>query len=278
MDTPPLAQPLPPAFVDTLDQIPLPIVAFDPTGLAVAYNSAAERFWQRPRARVVGVFNVFADPQSVANGSRETLARAIAGETFEREFDTRYEQPEFEGGYIWLRPTYFPIRVRGDDVSHVGVIYRDVTALIERDESIREAREALQAQGQLIQELSSPVAQIWEGIVFLPLVGAIDDRRATLVTEQLLTALVEFQADTVIIDIAGVPLIDTAVATYLLNTVRAAELLGSAVILVGIRGDIAQTIVHLGIDLSQLTTRANLQAGIAEAFARNGLEVRSRRG
>lgn len=124
-----------------------------------------------------------------------------------------------------------------------------------------------------IRELSTPIIPVYEGILVLPLVGSIDSRRATEVTERLLEAIASYQADLVIIDITGVPIIDTSTANHLLMTTRAASLLGSQAILVGIGAEIAQTIVQIGIELRGLVTLANLQAGIAYALAQRGMAI-----
>ncbi|NJM07874.1 STAS domain-containing protein [Candidatus Gracilibacteria bacterium] len=101
----------------------------------------------------------------------------------------------------------------------------------------------------------------------------LDARRAIFVTENLLEAIVAHQCDIVIIDITGVPIVDTAAASSLLMTARAVALLGSRVVLVGVSAEVAQTLVHLGVDLSLFEIHANLQAGVAWAFAQLGLRV-----
>jgi rsbT co-antagonist protein RsbR len=139
--------------------------------------------------------------------------------------------------------------------------------------TIGEREEALQAQGQLIQELSTPIVPIHEGVLVLPLVGAIDSRRATQIMESVLEQIVDYQAEVVILDITGVPVVDTSVANHLLQMARAVKLLGAQVVLVGIGAEIAQTIVQLGVDLNDITTRSNLQSGIEYALARQGYAV-----
>jgi rsbT co-antagonist protein RsbR len=124
-----------------------------------------------------------------------------------------------------------------------------------------------------IRELSTPIIPVYEGILVLPLVGSIDSRRATEVTERLLEEIAAQQAELVIIDITGVSLIDTSTANHLLMTTRAANLLGSRVVLVGIGAEIAQTIVQLGVELNGLITLADLQAGIAYALGQLGLGI-----
>jgi rsbT co-antagonist protein RsbR len=125
-----------------------------------------------------------------------------------------------------------------------------------------------------IRDLSTPIIPVYEGILVLPLVGSIDSRRATEVTERLLEQISAQQAEIVIIDITGVALIDTSTANHLLMTTRAANLLGSRVVLVGMGAEIAQTIVQLGVELNGLITLADLQAGIAYALERFGLGIR----
>jgi rsbT co-antagonist protein RsbR len=129
-----------------------------------------------------------------------------------------------------------------------------------------------------IRELSTPIIPVYEGILVLPLVGAIDSRRATEITERLLEEIAAQQAEIVIIDITGVSLIDTSTANHLLMTTRAASLLGSRVVLVGMGAEIAQTIVQLGVELHGLITLADLQAGIAYALQRIGLAIQPLQG
>jgi rsbT co-antagonist protein RsbR len=138
---------------------------------------------------------------------------------------------------------------------------------------VEEREKVVRQQQQVIIELSTPVIQVWQGILTLPIVGAIDSPRAAKITEDLLERIVARQARVVIMDITGVPLVDTGVANRLLKTVRAASLLGARCLLVGIRPEIAQTVVHLGVDLSGIETCADLQSGLERAFGMVGLAV-----
>ncbi|WP_370650079.1 STAS domain-containing protein [Oscillochloris sp. ZM17-4] len=131
----------------------------------------------------------------------------------------------------------------------------------------------IEAQRYTIRELGTPILPLYEGVIALPLVGAIDSYRATQVLERLLEAISEKQADIVILDITGVPVVDTGVANYLLQTARAAQLIGAQVVLVGIGAEIAQTLVQLGVSLSQLKVYANLQAGISYALGQLGYKI-----
>jgi rsbT co-antagonist protein RsbR len=143
----------------------------------------------------------------------------------------------------------------------------------EASERLAERERALEDQSRLIQELSVPIVPIHEGVLVLPLVGAVDSRRASQIMESALEQIVAYQADVLILDITGVPLVDTGVANYILQMARAVTLLGSKVVLVGIGAEIAQTIVQLGVELRDMTTLANLQAGIAYALALQGYAI-----
>jgi rsbT co-antagonist protein RsbR len=132
-------------------------------------------------------------------------------------------------------------------------------------------------QRQTIGELETPVIQVWDSILALPIVGSLDTARTQEMNEALLQRIVDTGAEIVILDITGVPVVDTAVARHLLETVAAARLLGAEVLIVGLAPRIALTLVHLGLDLAGVTTRTTLAKGLQLAFARLGLEVVPRR-
>jgi rsbT co-antagonist protein RsbR len=132
-------------------------------------------------------------------------------------------------------------------------------------------------QRRTITELQTPVVQVWDGILALPIVGSLDTARSQQMTETLLERIVETGSEIVILDITGVAIVDSAVAKHLLETVQAARLLGAEVLIVGLTTRIAMTLVHLGLDLSGVTTRTTLAKGLSLAFARLGLEVVRRR-
>jgi rsbT co-antagonist protein RsbR len=128
-------------------------------------------------------------------------------------------------------------------------------------------------QQQELLELSTPVVQLWDGVLALPLIGTLDSARTQVVMESLLQRIVETGATIAIIDITGVPTVDTLVAQHLLKTVSAARLMGADCIISGIRPQIAQTIVHLGVALGDVITKATLAGALAVALARLGLAV-----
>ncbi|HEX6036802.1 STAS domain-containing protein [Longimicrobium sp.] len=137
----------------------------------------------------------------------------------------------------------------------------------------RSREEVIARQQQELLELSTPVVKIWEGVVAVPLIGTLDSARTQVVMENLLTRIVETGAQVAIIDITGVPTVDTLVAQHLIKTVAAARLMGAECVISGIRPQIAQTIVHLGIVLENVTTKATLADAIAVALRTTGYAV-----
>lgn len=144
-------------------------------------------------------------------------------------------------------------------------------------ESFQRAREEVIIRQQTeIAELSTPVVKLWQGILALPLIGTLDSARTQVVMENLLDSIVRYEADIAIIDITGVPTVDTLVAQHLLKTVAAARLMGADCIISGIRPQIAQTMVHLGVELNVIS-KANLSDAFALALRRLGKVVVSQR-
>lgn len=160
-----------------------------------------------------------------------------------------------------------------EDLSH-----RSARAIIEtyHQDVIDRLREASATQERLreaIQELSNPIIPVYNGVLVVPLVGRVDSARAQTLTEALLEAIAREQAEMVLLDITGVAVVDTSVANHLMQTARAARMLGSQVVLVGISAEVAQTLVQLGLDLGHLVTLSNLQSGLEYALAQQGLAI-----
>jgi rsbT co-antagonist protein RsbR len=134
-------------------------------------------------------------------------------------------------------------------------------------------RRTIAEQRRTIDELQTPVIQVWDGVLALPVIGSLNTARAQDMTEALLEKIVQTESEIVILDITGVPVVDTAVAKHLLETVSAARLLGAEVLIVGLTSRIAMTLVHLGVDLGTVITRTTMAKGLQLAFGRLGLEV-----
>lgn len=161
--------------------------------------------------------------------------------------------------------TEFPVEVSLAPLRNPG--QEPLVAAAIRDVTERwETEQRLQRQRDEILELSTPVIQVWDKVLALPIIGTLDSLRAARLTEGLLTQIAEHQAEVVIMDISGVPAIDTQVAQHLLRTVQAATLIGAASILCGVRPETAQAMVHLGIDLGQLRSRTTLRDALQLAM------------
>jgi rsbT co-antagonist protein RsbR len=137
----------------------------------------------------------------------------------------------------------------------------------------RAREEVINRQQQELLELSTPVVKLWDGILAVPMIGTLDSSRTQIVMESLLQKIVETESEIAILDITGVPTVDTLVAQHLLKTVTAIRLMGAECIISGVRPQIAQTIVHLGVDLQGVTTKANLADALALAMKRIGVTV-----
>ncbi|GKS73823.1 STAS domain-containing protein [Acidovorax sp. SUPP950] len=140
--------------------------------------------------------------------------------------------------------------------------------------TFQQAREdIIRRQQEELLELSTPVVKLWDGVLAVPMIGVLDSNRTQVVMETLLQRILETESELAIIDITGVPTVDTLVAQHLLKTVAAIRLMGADCIISGIRPQIAQTIVHLGIDLQGIYTRANLADALSLALQKTGWRI-----
>jgi len=172
--------------------------------------------------------------------------------------------------------------IRREDASDPAALFDDIwktTLLLDKlalltVDAFQTTREQLIArQQEELMELSTPVVKLWDGILALPIIGTLDSARTQVVMESLLQAVVQTNSRVAIIDITGVPTVDTLVAQHLLKTVTAARLMGADCIISGVRPQIAQTIVHLGIDLAGVVTKAKLSDAFALALQRTNQAV-----
>jgi len=180
-----------------------------------------------------------------------------------------------------LKPALFS-RIRSELGNDAGTLFeelRRVDELLDRlglytTEVYQKSREeVILRQQQDMLELSTPVVKLWDGILALPMIGTLDSARTQVVMETLLQRIVETGAEVAILDITGVPTVDTLTAQHLLKTVTAARLMGAECIISGIRPQIAQTIVHLGVELGDVITKATLADAFAAALRRLSLGV-----
>ena len=211
------------------------------------------------------------------NGLKELLgeiSRTRAAQGFNPSETARFVFALKEPLFALLRTEF------GRDSDKLGAETWNVTRLLDSlglytTEVFQKNREAvIQRQQRELLELSTPVVQLWERILALPLIGTLDSERTQIVMERLLQAIVDNGAEIAIIDISGVPTVDTLVAQHLIKTVSAARLMGADCIISGIRPQIAQTIVHLGLDLN-VVSKANMADAVALALRRTNQTVTS---
>jgi rsbT co-antagonist protein RsbR len=180
-------------------------------------------------------------------------------------------------------PLFEALRSETADVDQLVATLWSATRLIDglglftSDAFLRSREEVIRRQQDELIELSTPVVKLWQGVVAVPLIGTLDSARTQVVMENLLERIVETDSAIAIIDITGVPTVDTLVAQHLLKTVTAARLMGADCIISGIRPQIAQTIVHLGLDLSEVVTKSSLADAVVIALDRTGFEITRRR-
>ncbi|MFI9169690.1 STAS domain-containing protein [Streptomyces lincolnensis] len=166
-----------------------------------------------------------------------------------------------------------PSEPRAQDGAVALTLLMGTLRLVVMDRSLSAGEELIERQRQQLMEVATPVVALWEGVVAVPLIGTLDSARSQVVMESLLDAIVAQRARFAILDITGVPTVDSLVAQHLMKTVAAARLMGAECVVSGIRPAIAQTIVHLGIDLSSVLTRASLADALAHAIGAQAAEA-----
>ncbi len=237
-----------------------PLVTIAPDGKITDVNAATERITGLGREALVGTdfSDYFTSPAEARTGYERVFRD---GQVVDYPLELRHADGS-------VTPVLYNAAVYRDETGEVIGVFaaaRDVT-----EQRLAERR--IRQQSQEILELSTPVMQIWEGVVAVPLIGNLDSQRTQLFMERLLERIVETNSPLAIVDIMGVPTIDTQTAQHLMETITAVRLLGAQVILTGVRPAIAQTLVHLGVDWSSITTRSSLSAGLKVAL--DSLELR----
>jgi len=233
------------------------IIMLDPTGHVASWNPGAERIKGWKAQEIIGKhFSCFYPPDALQRGlpERELREAAEVG-----RFEDEGWRMRKNGEKFWANVVISALRDKEGTLRGFAKVSRDLT---ER----KQTEERLQQQAKEIMELSTPVMQVWEGVVAAPLIGTLDSARTQQFMERLLERIVETNSPVALVDIMGVPIIDTQTAQHLIETIGAVRLLGAQVVLTGVRPAIAQTLVHLGIDLSGIITRSSLAAGLKVAL------------
>jgi rsbT co-antagonist protein RsbR len=220
-----------------------------------------------------------------ATGSMDGAAWATLRAALDGLSRTRAEQGKTVGDtslfvLAFKKPLFMALQRRfASDPGALGDVLWATTLLVDRMAqrtvtAYQVAREdIIRRQQQELLELSTPVIKLWDGVLAVPMIGTLDSSRTQIVMETLLQKIVDTESGLAIIDITGVPTVDTLVAQHLLKTVSAIRLMGADCIISGIRPQIAQTIVHLGIDLQGISTKSTLADALALALTRTGYRV-----
>ena len=245
-----------------LDQIgDYEVILLDPDGTIKTWNRGAERLKGYTASEAIGRnIAIFYTEEDVELGlAQRELDQALKNGRFESDgWRVRKDGQRFQANVI-LTP------VRDTDGRHIGFVKvtRDLTEQVEREK-------LLQRQRDDILELSTPVIQVWDRVLALPIIGTLDSGRAARLTESLLQRIASDEAAIVILDISGVPMIDTAVAQHLFKTIQGARLMGAESIISGVRPETAQAMVHLGIDIGGVRSRGTLRDALQLAFGMIG--------
>jgi len=242
----------------------LGIYMLSPTGLVQTWNRGAEIIKQYTASDVIGknfsMFYTEADKQkNFPSFELEEAAR-------KGKFEGAGWRVRKDGSRVWVEVLIAPLKDKNGELKGFCKVARDAT---EKQKTL----ELVEQQKKDLIELSTPVIHLWQGIIALPIVGTLDSTRSRIVTERLLSALVSSGCTVAIVDISGVPTVDTVVAQHLMKTIDAARLMGAECIISGIRPEIAQTMVHLGIDLSKVKTKSSMSRALEEAMSTLRLRV-----
>lgn len=254
-------------------------LVLEPTQLRiVAVSDAYLQATMTERDAIVGrlLFDVFPDnpddpgATGVANldaSLRRVLAHGVPDTMATQKYDIR--RPASQGGGFEARYwslVNFPVFDRSGGLAWIIHHVEDVTENVRLREAEAEQQEVIRRQRGEILDLSTPVIQIWDRVVALPIIGTLDSTRADRLTERLLKRIAELHAEVVILEISGVPTVDTQVAHYLFKAVEAARLMGARSILSGVRPEVAQAMVHLGIEIGAVRSTNTLRDALQFAM------------
>lgn len=249
-----------------LDTIKLPMIVYtivSPSEWRVAYISHAAMPPGMPRDDGIGMLIEEIMPEATVAQLRRRLERCIETD----EAYTVEDSYDVGTGVIWTRSTFAPMHDAAGRISHLICFWDNITEQKLREQEERaQQEEVIRHQAATLAELSTPLLSISETTVVMPLIGAVDSRRVQQIMESLLSGVADSRASIVILDITGVSVVDTQVANAFIRASQAVRLLGAQVVLTGIRPEVAQTLVGLGVELNSIITRSTLRDGIAYAL------------
>ncbi len=249
------------------------ILMLDPEGRVVTWNEGARRIKGYQPEEIIGQhFSIFYPKEDVESGKTEKELKTAASEG---RFEDESWRVRKDGSRFWANVVVTALRDKDGNLRGFGKVTRDLTERKQAEEALAQkaAAEALARRAQEILDIATPVVQVWEGVILAPLIGSLDSQRTQQLMEKLLQGIVDSRSSVALVDITGVPMIDTQTARHLVEAIAAVRLLGADVILTGLRPTIAQTLVHLGIDLAGVNTRSSLAAGLRSAMELLDLQV-----
>ncbi|AKT36354.1 STAS domain-containing protein [Chondromyces crocatus] len=232
-----------------LDNLPIVAWRVDQEGTILFHDGRGMEGAESPPGEFVGknAFDLYPDEISAP------VRQALGGKLVHAQVEAH--------GVCWEN-WEIPVRNAQGDVTSVIGLSLDTTEARRVERELRDQLDVVSRQRQVIQDLSTPILQIWDGVLALPMIGVIDSMRTAEVMDSLLAAVVRDRARFALLDLTGVEAVDTKTASYLIDLVRAIRLLGAEGVITGIRPSVAQTIVLLGVELNEITTLGNLRAGL----------------
>ena len=245
------------------------IIILDTNGRVASWNIGSETILGYRSDEIIGQhFSRFYSSEDIQGGKPEMELKVAAAEGRSEDEGWRMKK---DGSRFWANEVITTLRDQAGTLFGFGKLMRDLT---ER----KRAEEKATQQAREIIEVSTPVIQIWDGILMAPVIGTLDSERTQQLMERLLERIVETNSAVALLDVTGVPTIDTRTAQHLAETTAAVRLLGAQAVLTGVRPAIAQTLAHLGVELGEITTRSSLAAGLRVALNLLNLQVVSGNG
>jgi rsbT co-antagonist protein RsbR len=260
-----------------IDALPAAVIVMTPDGKFPIYNRTASRYVGRelkehpPEGH--GVFKT--DGVTLFPDDELPLFRVLAGE--ERVEETMiFRNAELEGT-CWMHGVGAPIRDEAGKIIAAMLVMHDVTAQRTLEQELRTSNEQLAASEEsklslierlrrAVDELSTPILEVWDDVLAMPVIGVIDSHRTADMVQRLLAEVARTQASFVIVDLTGVEIVDTKTADHLIKLIRKVEIVGARCVLTGIRPAVSETLVDIGVDFGRITTLRNLKHGLREAL------------
>ncbi len=255
-------------FMDATD----PIVIEDLEGNVVDLNHAAEADYGWRRDEFVGQPIKRIVPQDRYTQADDLLRRCRSGEEVRNVEGVRISK---SGERYDVLLTLSLLKDDAGQPMAIASFAKDISELRRLQEAQRREQESvIESQARTLSEMATPVTELWDGILLLPVLGIVDSRRARDIMDSVLEVISESKAETFILDISGVAVMDTAVANHLVKVSRGAQLMGCECVISGLSPAIAQTLIELGVDVGRVRTTSNLRDALGRAFERRGLEIR----